>query len=284
MLVATIINALSYGMLLFLISAGFSLVYGVMGILNLAHGTLFMLGAFFGLLIRPFVGGDFWIAMIIGALGAGVVGLIWERGFLSRLYGLFPEQVLTTLGFIYIFGNLTLWILGPYGRIGTPPEIAAGFTAVAGLRIANYRFLLIIVGIIAAIALYFFQERTKYGAIIRAGLSDKTMAIALGVNYNRVSTLVFVLAAVTAGLAGFLGSPIMGASHDMAFDMLLLAAAVMVIGGQGYVEGTIIGAIVVGFVDAFGKVYFPEYSSYVVYIAMIAILVFRPMGLLGRAR
>ena len=284
MLVGTIVNALSYGMLLFLLSSGFSLVYGVMGILNLAHGTLFMVGAFLGLLSRPLVGGNWYAALIIGAVSAGVLGLIWERGFLARLHGMFPEQVLTTLGFIYIFGNLTLWLNGPYGIIGTPPEIAAGFTAIAGVRISNYRFLLIVVGILAAIGLYFFQERTRYGAIIRAGLSDKTMAIALGVNYHRVSTMVFVLGAVTAGLAGFLGSPIMGASHDMAFDILLLAAAVMVIGGQGYVEGTIIGALVVGLVDSFGKVYFPEYSSFVIYIAMIAILVFRPMGLLGRTR
>jgi branched-chain amino acid transport system permease protein len=272
-------------MLLFLISCGFSLVYGVMGILNLAHGTLYMLGAYFGLVIGgEYLGLDFWLCLVIGAVGAAIVGLIWERGFLSRLYNLFPEQVLTTLGFIYIFGNLVLWWVGPMGRIGKVPAIASGFTQLGDQTFSNYRFLLIIVGIIAAIALWFFQERTKFGAIIRAGLSDKVMVVALGIDYNYVSTLVFTIAAFTAGLAGYLGGPIVGATNSMAFDILLQAVAVMVIGGQGYVEGTVIGAVVVGLVDSFGKVYMPEYSSYVIYIAMIAILVFRPIGLLGRSR
>jgi branched-chain amino acid transport system permease protein len=192
--------------------------------------------------------------------------------------------VLLTLGLVYIFSNLVLWIYGPMAQMGTPPDFASGFVRILGTSIATYRLLLILIGIVVAIGLYFFQERTRYGAMIRAGLSDKEMTIALGINYNLVSSLVFFLGAFMAGLAGFLGAPIVGALPTMSFDILLFAVAVVVIGGTGYIEGALLGAMVIGLIDSFGKVYFPDFAMFTIYVAMVIILLVRPIGLLGRTR
>jgi branched-chain amino acid transport system permease protein len=285
MLIGTLVNGIAYGMILFLMACGFSLIYGVMGILNLAHGALYMLGAYFGLTIAILGGtSNFLLATLIGAVGAGLMGIFWERLFLARLYKQIPEQVLLTLGLVYIFSNLVLWVYGPMAKMGTPPNFASGFVHILGTSIATYRLLLILIGIVVAIGMFFFQERTRYGAIIRAGLSDKEMTIALGINYGFVSSLVFFLGAFMAGLAGFLGAPIIGALPTMSFDILLFAVAVVVIGGTGYVEGALLGAIFIGLIDSFGKVYFPDFAMFTIYIAMVIILLVRPIGLLGRIR
>ena len=285
MLIGTLVNGIAYGMILFLMACGFSLIYGVMGILNLAHGVLYMLGAYFGLTFVLLGGsGHFLLAILMGAVGAGLMGLFWERVFLARLYKQIPEQVLLTLGLIYIFSNLVLWVYGPMAKMGTPPDFASGSVLILGTSISVYRLFLILIGIGAAIGIYYFQEKTRYGAIIRAGLSDKEMTIALGINYGFVSSLVFFLGAFLAGLAGYLGLPIVGALPSMSFDILLFAVAVMVIGGMGYIEGALLGAMVIGLIDSFGKVYFPDFAMFTIYIAMIIILLVRPIGLLGRTR
>jgi len=272
-------------MILFLMACGFSLIYGVMGILNLAHGVLYMLGAYFGLTIAMLGGtGNFLLATLTGAVGAGLMGLFWERLFLARLYKQIPEQVLLTLGLIYIFSNLVLWVYGPMAKMGTPPAFASSSVVILGTSISIYRLFIIMIGIVVAIGIYFFQERTRYGAIIRAGLSDKEMTIALGINYGLVSSLVFFLGAFMAGLAGYLGVPIVGALPSMSFDILLFAVAVMVIGGMGYIEGALLGAMVIGLIDSFGKVYFPDFAMFTIYVAMVIILLVRPIGLLGRTR
>ena len=285
MLLGTLINGIAYGMILFLMTSGFSLIFGVMGILNLAHGTLYMLGAYFGLTLGILgYEGHFVLAALIGAAGAGLMGLFWERAFLSRLYKLFPEQVLLTLGFIYIFSNLVLWVYGPIAHMGVPPDFASGFVSITGAAVSVYRLFLILVGLVIAVGMYLFQEKTRYGAIIRAGLTDKEMTIALGVNYRLVCSLVFFLGAFLAGLGGYLGTPIVGALPTMSFDILFVAVTAMVIGGTGYIEGAMLGAMTIGLVDSFGKVYFPDFAAFTVYIAMIIILVVRPVGLLGRIR
>jgi branched-chain amino acid transport system permease protein len=283
--IGTLVNGIAYGMILFLIACGFSLIFGVMGILNLAHGALYMLGAYFGLTLAILgYKGYFLLAALIGALGAGLMGIFWERIFLSRLYKQLPEQVLLTLGLIYIFSNLVLWVYGPMAKMGTPPAFASSFVRVFGTLISTYRLFLIVIGIFVAVGMYLFQEKTRYGAIIRAGLTDKEMTIALGINYRLVSSLVFFLGASMAGFAGFLGTPIIGALPTMSFDILLLAVAVMVIGGIGYIEGALLGAMMIGLIDSFGKVYFPDFALFTIYVAMIIILLVRPIGLLGRSR
>ncbi len=279
--VVSFLNGISYGMILFLIACGFSLIFGVMGILNLAHGALYMLGAYFGLTLVGY-GVNFFLAVLLGAVGAGLMGLLFERLFLARLYKQIDEQVLLTLGLVYIFSNVVLWVWGPFAKMGTAP--VSGSVAIGTFFFPTYRLLLIAVGLAVAIGLYFFQERSRYGAIIRAGMYDKRMTMGLGINYGLVSSLVFILGAFMAGLAGFIGAPIIGAYPSMSFQILLLALAVIVIGGVGSIQGALLGAILIGLIDAFGKAFFPDFALFTIYLAMIVVLLIKPAGLLGRAR
>lgn len=281
--IETFVNGIAYGMILFLIASGFSLIFGVMRILNLAHGSLYMLGAYFGLTIAK-VSNSFLLGVLAAIIGIGVVGLLLQRAFLERLYKQIPEQVLLTLGLVYIFSNLALWIWGPFAKVGTAPGFTAGSINLGGIFFSVYRIALIFVGLAVALCLYLFQEKTWYGAVIRAGMHDKEMIIALGINYRLISNLVFILGSMMVGAAGFLGSPILGAHPWMSFEVLLLALAVIVIGGFGYVQGALMGAIVIGLIDSFGKVFFSDFALFTIYLAMIIILLIRPAGLLGKTR
>ncbi len=281
--IETFVNGISYGMILFLIASGFSLIFGVMGILNLSHGSLYMLGAYFGLTVAKFTH-SFTLGILAAIIGIGFVGLLLQRSFLARLYKQIPEQVLLTLGLVYIFSNVALWVWGPIAKVGTPPGFTAGSIDLGNLRFSTYRMVLIFVGLAVAFGLHCFQEKSRYGAIIRAGMNDKEMIIALGINYRRVSSFVFWLGSIMVGGAGFLGSPVLGAHPWMSFEVLLLALAVIVVGGVGYVQGALMGALVIGLIDSFGKVFFSDFALFTIYLAMIIILLLRPTGLLGKAR
>jgi branched-chain amino acid transport system permease protein len=281
--IETFVNGISYGMILFLIASGFSLIFGVMGILNLSHGSLYMLGAYFGLTVAKLTN-SFTLGILAAIIGIGFVGLLLQRAFLARLYKQIPEQVLLTLGLVYIFSNLALWVWGPFAKVGTAPGLTAGSIDLGNLRFSTYRMVLILVGLAVALGLHCFQEKSRYGAVIRAGMNDKEMIIALGINYRRVSSFVFWLGSIMVGGAGFLGSPVLGAHPWMSFEVLLLALAVIVIGGVGYVQGALMGAMVIGLIDSFGKVFFSDFALFTIYLAMIMILLLRPTGLLGKAR
>jgi branched-chain amino acid transport system permease protein len=273
-----ILNGISYGMILFLIASGFSLIFGVMGVLNLA---LYMFGAYVGLTLAQY-SDNFWLGILVAALGTGLVGLMLERLFLGRLYKQINEQVLLTLGLVYIFQNVVLWVWGPVSKIGVPPAFLDGTVAIIGSPYPVYRFFIIFVGLAVAVVLYVFQERTRYGAIIRAGMDDKQMTIGLGMNYVLVCSLVFLLGSSLCGFAGFIGSPILGAFTGMSFPILLIALAVIVVGGVGYIQGALLGAILIGLIDSFGKVFFPDFALFTIYLVMILVLLVRPIGLLGR--
>ena len=276
-----LLAGISYGMILFLIAAGFSLIFGTMGILNLAHGSLYILGAYFGLTVVE-LGSNFWLAALAGGMGVVLVGLVLERAFLSRLYKQINEQVLLTLGFVYIFGNSILWVWGPRSRIGTPPSFAAGVISIGDISFPIYRILIILIGLAAAIGLWWFQEKTRGGTIVRAGMDDKEMTVGLGINYRLICSAIFLLGAFMAGVAGFIGAPVIGVHSGMAFDILLLALIVIVVGGVGYVQGALLGALIIGLIDAFGKAFFPDLAMFSIYLAMIVMLLVKPTGLLGR--
>jgi branched-chain amino acid transport system permease protein len=282
-IVETLVNGLSYGMVLFLIASGFSLIFGVMGILNLAHGSLYMLGAYVGYTVGRTSHSYFW-GLLAAIVGIGLLGVLLQQAFLARLYKRIPEQVLLTLGLVYFFSNLALWIWGPFAKVGSPPGFTAGSVDVGEMTFSLYRLTLILVGIVIAVILYLFQEKSRYGAIIRAGMNDKEMIMALGINYQWVSCLVFFLGSVLVGGAGFLGTPVLGMHPWMSFDVLLLALAVIVIGGVGYVQGALLGAISIGLIDSFGKVYFADFALFTIYLAMIVTLMIRPAGLMGKMR
>lgn len=278
-----LLTGLSYGMILFLIASGLSLILGVMGILNLTHGSLYMLGAYLGLAIMPVVN-NFWIAALVSGLAVGLIGLILERGFLRRQYKRFNDQVLLTLGFVYIFGNAALWIWGSFPKLGEVPPEFDWSIPMGRLDFPVFRFVLIGIGLAIAALLWFLQNKTRIGAIVRAGMDDREMVLGLGINFGLISTGVFFLGIVIAGVAGFLGSPLRGASWDMGFPILIQALIVVVVGGVGRVEGTFIAAIIIGLIDSFGKILLPEFSLFTIYIVFILILLFKPAGLLGRVR
>ncbi len=282
-MIRILLTGVSWGMILFLIASGLSLILGVMGILNLAHGSLYMIGAYLGLALIP-VTGNFWIAALASAVIVGGIGFVLERGFLKRLYKQFNEQVLLTLGFVYIFGNAALWIWGSFPKLGTVPDGLDFSIPMGRLDFPVYRLALIGIGLGIALLLWYIQNRTRVGAIVRAGMDDREMVLGLGINYGLVSTGVFFLGVFIAGMAGVLGTPLRGASWDMGFPILIQALIVVVVGGVGRVEGTLLGAIIIGLIDSLGKTFFPDFSEFTVYAVFILILLVKPSGLLGRVQ
>lgn len=281
-LVLSTLNGLSYGLVLFLLAAGISLIYGVMGILNLAHGALYMVGAYVGWSIAVQYGMNFWLAVLMGGLAAGIIGLFMERVFFRRLYKQLNEQVLLTFGFIYILTNLSIWIWGAEYRAPFTAPILAGSFNIAGMTYPIARITVIFIGLIIAVGLWWLQDKTRVGAIVRAGMDDKETTMSLGINLGLVSTAVFFLGSFIAGFAGVIGAQLVGVSPTLSIDILLLSMVVLVIGGLGSVQGVLLGGILIGATDAFGKALFPELAMFFIYLAMIIILVVRPRGLLGR--
>jgi branched-chain amino acid transport system permease protein len=279
--VVTGLNGLSYAFILFLVAAGFSLTFGVMGVLNLAHGALYMFGAYVGLQIVNMLGA-FWLAIIAAAIALAVIGFSLYWFFLRKLYGKVPEQGVLTIGVSYIVANVVVWIWGPRAKIMQTPEFLTGAVTIGGLSFPIYRIFICGAGLLVLGVLWYIQDRTRVGAIIRAGMDNKEMTVSLGVNYGLVSTGVFLLGMALAGIAGVLGSPILGAYPTMGDNLLLLTLIVVVVGGTGYIQGTMLGALVIGLLDTFGKAYLPEYSMFFAWVVFIIVLLVRPSGLIGR--
>ena len=280
---------ISFGFILFLLATGLTLTMGLMRIVKLAHGALYMVGGYVGLsvarLAEDSVGRDlaFLLGILAGGLCAGLLGLIMETGFLRRLYKRELDQVLLTIGFIYILINVTQWIWGPVPEYGYVPSILSGSVPVGGITLPVSRLAIIGFGLFAAAGLWLFQEKTRVGAIIRAGMDNKEMTTGLGINLKLVFTGVFALGAFVAGFCGLIGSPLLGVNLGVGWDALLLAMIVVIVGGTGSVQGALVGGIVIGLVDSFGSAYFPQLASFTMYLVLIIILLFRPSGLMGRA-
>lgn len=281
LLAINLLNGISFGMILFLLAMGLSITLGVMGILNLAHGALFMIGGFVALSTAN-AGGNFWLALTLGSIGAGIFGLIIERLFLSRLYQQLDNQVLLTLGLVYIIGNLALWIFGGRVQLFDPPALLSWRISIGNYAFPFYRMFLIGVGAIAFIVLWWLVERTRIGSIVRAGMDNKEMTRALGINYGLTCSAVFALGSFVGGFAGSVATPLIGVYQSMALDILLYALIVVVVGGPGSVLGTLIGALVIGLVDAFGKAFIPTLAMFTMYLVLILMLLIKPSGILGR--
>jgi branched-chain amino acid transport system permease protein len=275
------LNGLSYAFILFLLAAGFSLTFGVMGVLNLAHGALYMLGAYIGLQIVNTLDA-FWLAIIVAAGALAVLGFGLYYFFLKRLYGRVPEQGVLTIGIAIIIANVVLWIWGPRAKIMQTPDFLTGVITIGGLSFPIYRLFVCGVGLLVLALLWYIQDRTRAGAIIRAGMDNKEMTVSLGINYGLVSTLVFLLGMALAGLAGVIGTPVIGAYPSMGDNLLLLTLIVVVVGGTGYIQGTMLGALVIGLLDTFGKAYIPDAALFFSYIVFLVVLLVRPSGLIGR--
>jgi branched-chain amino acid transport system permease protein len=283
LIAANFLNGISYAAILFIIASGLSLVFGVMGVINLAHGALYMLGAFIGLAVAAHTN-NFLIAAIGALVGLGIIGLIVERVFLGRLYRMLDQQALLTLGFVYIFGNVALWIWGPYPIMGKPPAFLTSSFNIGDYAFPVYRFGLIVIGIVLYFGMWWLQDKTRIGARVRAGMDNKNMTMSLGINYALIATAIFILGAALGGLAGYLGSPILGADSQMSMPTLLLAMIIVVIGGLGSVHGALIGSLIIGVITTFGNVYFQDFAMFTAYLIFIVVLIVKPTGLLGRKK
>jgi branched-chain amino acid transport system permease protein len=279
--VAQLLNGLVYGVLLFLIAAGLSLIFGLMNVVSLAHGSFFMLGAFFGLSIFK-VTGSFWLALILAPIPVIILGVLVELLFLRPLYRRgHLDQVLLTFGFTFVFLDLvqTLW-----GRtvLRLPVPDALQGTVQIGIGVFSaYRLCLIGFGFAIALLLWLFLERSRIGAMVRAGVDDAVMAAGLGANIPALFTGIFGLGVALAALGGIAAAPVIGLYPGMDSEILIPAFIVIVIGGMGSLRGAFVGSLLIGIADTFGKAYFQSIALFLIYLAMTAVLLIRPQGLFG---
>ena len=277
------LNSVAFGGLLFLLSSGFSLIFGLMRIPNLAHGAFFMLGAYFGYtLLRLNL--HFWLAAIAGGLGVGLLGILMERFILRKLAGNEQGQVLVTLGVSFIIADICLLIWSGDPMPLPAPQSLRPPLRVGGFAFPTYRLVVLAIALVAALALYLLMERTRLGAMIRAGVDDMEMAQGVGIPVSRLFTTVFLLGATLAGIGGVLGGPILNAYPGLDNDMLPLALIVVILGGAGSLLGAFVGSFIVGFIYNFGIALVPDLAYFVLFLPMVLVLVFLPQGLFGRVQ
>ena len=280
-MIIQILNGLSFGFLLFLLSSGLSLMFGLAGIINLSHGSYFMLGAYIGYSVIKWTG-NFGLAILFGSLVIGILGLLLEYFLLRRLHLKHLDQVLLTFGFVWVFMDLSKWLWGGDPISLREPVIFTGSIHIWGGSFPVYRLIIILTGVIIAIFLYILIEKTLIGAIVRAGVEDREMVSGLGINIGLISTGVFSLGSFMAGFGGVVGGPILGAYQGMDWEILVLALAVVVIGGLGSLKGALLGSLIIGMMDNLGKVFFPNFAMVTIFIIMAIILLLKPEGLLGK--
>ncbi len=274
-------NGISYGALLFLVGSGLSLIFGVMRIVNLSHGSYFLLGGYVALTVIWTTGS--WVLSIpLAALAIGAIGLVMERVFLRPL-GFDPlRQVLLTVGFAFLFQQAALDIWTGNNFDITPPEMLTKTVHVGTLFLPLYRVFMIATAAVVGLVLWLAMEKTRIGAQVRATVDDAQMARGVGIDTSRISMFIFALGAFLAALGGVIGGGFLGVYPGLDFEMLPLAFAVVIIGGMGSLGGAAIGALLVGLADNFGKALFPEVSYFTLYAPMAVILAVKPTGLFGR--
>ena len=273
------INGLATGMLIFLLAAGLTLIFGLMDVLNFAHGALFAWGAYSGVWIYNQTG-SFFIG-ILGALGTGLIlGLITEKWIVKPVYGNHVQQILITLGFMLVLSEMLKVVWGPNQIATVPPSYLQGSWEIGDVLIIKYRAFIILIGICMYFLIRFVLKNTKIGLIVRAGVMNKEMVQALGININRVFLLVFMVGAAMAALGGVLLGPYSGVIHaGMGMEFAILAFIVVVIGGMGNITGSVFAAILVGLSGAYMAYFVPDLSLAVNMILMAVVLIFRPKGL-----
>ena len=275
------LNSLALGGVLFLLSSGFSLIFGLMRIANLTHGALFMLGAYVGVSVLKVVP-NLWLAALIGGLFIAALGGLFERFILRKLAGNALGQVLVTLGVAYIIADLCLVVWGGDPIPVPTPESLRQPIVVAGIAFPSYRLAVLGVAIVTAIVLSLLMERTRLGAMIRAGVDDMQMARAAGIPVSRLFTIVFCLGSALAGAGGIIGGPILSAYPGLDADMLPLALIVVILGGVGSLLGAFVGSFVIGAIYTFGTALLPGLAYVILFLPMIFVIAFRPRGLFGK--
>jgi branched-chain amino acid transport system permease protein len=295
------LNGLQYGVLLFLLAAGLTLVLGIMNFVNLAHASFYMLGAYLGAALYVKTG-SFIVAGIVAVLGTLMIGLIIERTTLLAFYARdHLDQVLATFGVLIFFNELVRVIWGPLPVYMRAPEGFTGTVTLLGAHYPSYRFLVIVAGLAVGAALYFLIHHTRLGMLIRAGATSSRMVSVLGVNIRLLNSALFGLGAALAGLAGLMAAPILAVQPGMGDNVLIVVLVVIVIGGIGSIRGAFYGALIVGVVDTVGRTYLPlmlrqiadrtvadaagpALASMLIFLFMAVVLAFRPQGLFPARR
>jgi branched-chain amino acid transport system permease protein len=281
LIIAQTFNGLVLGMIYVLLAMGLSIVWGMMDIINIAHGLFFALGAYFGYSIVSATG-NFWICLLIAPLATGLIGMFIEYTLLRKLYGLsILYQILMTFGIALVGQEAIIIIYGPVGKSFYPPDILAGTISIGDSLFPKYRIFVFIITIMITFGLWYFIEKTKYGSVIRAGTEDSEMVSTLGINISRVFLLTFGLGMTIAGLSGVLAAPIRGIEPYMGLAILGVCFAVVVTGGMGSFSGAVIGGAVIGLCQSLVGLVIPSASIIVIYLVMTVVLLVRPRGLMG---
>lgn len=277
------LNSLQYGLLLFLVASGLTLVFGIMGIINLAHGSFYMIGAYMAFVLSSFTG-SLVTAIALGIPLALAFGAFLEWALFSHLYKRdHLEQVLLTYGLILIFEQVRSLLVGDNVHgVAIPAFLDTSIHLTEVLSYPVYRLAISLVCVVLAVALYYVIQRTRLGMMIRAGNDDRSMVESLGINIDMIYRVVFALGVALAALAGMLAAPISSVFPNMGSHVLIISFVIVVIGGIGSVWGALIAALIVGFADTFGKVLIPELSGIVVYVVMAVVLLWRPEGILKK--
>ncbi|MDT3669140.1 MAG: branched-chain amino acid ABC transporter permease [Aromatoleum sp.] len=278
-----LLNALQYGLLLFLVASGLTLIFGIMGIINLAHGSFYMMGAYIAFSLTSLTG-NLLTAVVLGIALAAAIGFLLEWALFSKLYKRdHLDQVLLTYGLILMFEEVRSVIVGDdVHGVAIPQLLSASVQLSETLSYPVYRLFISAVCIALAVAMYWLIRHTRLGMMIRAGSSNREMVQSLGIDIDLVYRLVFALGVTLAAFAGMLAAPVSSVYPGMGNQVLIICFVVVVIGGVGSIWGALVAALLIGLADTFGKVIFPEYAGLIVYLLMAAVLLWRPEGIFRR--
>lgn len=277
-----VLNGLSFGALLFLLASGLTLVFGLMRIINLAHGAFYMLGGYIGVVVAGLTG-NLLVAVIAAVVAVAVTALIVEVGLLRFVRGQELPEVLLTVGVSFVIADLCLAIFGGDPRTLPLSAMITGSLQIGNLTYPLYRIFVMVVAVVIGIALALVQNRTRVGAIVRAGVDDREIISAMGVNIRWVFTGMFIVGAALAAIGGTIGAGMMSIRPGIQDEVLLYALVVVIIGGLGSVPGAAVGSVLIGLIDAFAKAWIPDLAYFTIFAPMALVLVLRPTGLFGKA-
>lgn len=276
------LNGISFGALLFLLASGLTLIFGLMRVANIAHGSYYLLGAYVGLSVIHWTH-NFPLGVVSGGTAVAAIGILMQRWFLMRFHQQALPQVLLTMGFAFIFSDQALVLWGGDPQSIPIPGPLSGTLVLGSVYFPVYRLFVIAVGVFVFVGLWLLQEKTRVGAMVRAAVDDAEIARGLGINVWKVMTGVFALGAFLAAAGGVMGGAFLSVYPGADFDVLPLTFVVVIVGGLGSLKGALIGSLLVGLLDNFGKALFPELSYFTLFAPMAFILAIRPTGLFGRA-
>ena len=277
----SVLNGLTFAALLFIVASGFTLIFGLLRIVNLTHGALYLFGGYIGYTVAS-ASGSFVFGMLAAMVAVALIGVVLDQGLLRLVRGFELREVLLTLGAAFILDDLALVLWGGDTFTVPVPQFLQGALQIGGVFYPRYRLFVLVLGLFVFGALWLLLNRTRLGALIRAGVDDPEMVEAMGINIRRVFLITFMLGAALAGLGGTVGGAFLTLYPTADSEILVFSLAVVIIGGQGSLVGAAVGSLLVGLLNSIGQVTFPELAYFVIFGPMALILAFRPLGLFGR--